>query len=80
MLVLTRRVGESVRIGSEVRVTVLAASGGQIRIGIEAPGHVPVHRQEVYDRIVDANVEAASLPDVDLGTLFSTKPDEGEKA
>lgn len=61
MLVLTRRAGESVRIGSEIRVTVLSAAGGQIRIGIEAPSRIAVHREEVFDRIVAANLEAAAV-------------------
>jgi carbon storage regulator len=51
MLILTRRVGEDIIIGDDVVVSVLSASGGQIRIGIEAPKDISVHRQEVYDRI-----------------------------
>ncbi len=66
MLVLTRRAGESVRIGSEIRITVISSAGGQVRIGIEAPGRVAVHREEVFDRIVAANVEAASVETGDL--------------
>lgn len=66
MLVLTRRAGESVRIGSEIRVTILSATGGQVRIGIDAPARITVHREEVFDRIVAANVEAASIGVVDL--------------
>ncbi|MCP5055593.1 MAG: carbon storage regulator CsrA [bacterium] len=66
MLVLTRRAGESVRIGSEIRITVISSAGGQVRIGIEAPGRVAVHREEVFDRIVAANVEAASVETEDL--------------
>ena len=61
MLVLTRKAGESVRIGADVRVTVVSASGGQVRIGIEAPGDVRVHREEVYERIARANLDAAQL-------------------
>jgi len=51
MLVLTRRVGEKLLIGTDVQVTVLAVSGEQVRVGIAAPKHVPVHREEVYERI-----------------------------
>ncbi len=51
MLVLTRKVGETLRIGDEVKVTVLGIKGNQVRIGIDAPKNVPVHRQEVYERI-----------------------------
>ena len=52
MLILTRRVGESIRIGDDICVTIMSRKGnGQIRIGIEAPEHVAIHREEVYDRI-----------------------------
>ncbi len=51
MLILTRRVGETVMIGDEVTVTVLAVNGNQVRVGINAPKSVPVHREEIYERI-----------------------------
>jgi len=51
MLILTRRVGESLRIGDEVSVTVLGIKGSQVRIGVNAPKSVSVHREEVYERI-----------------------------
>lgn len=51
MLILTRRVGEAVMIGEEVTVTVLGVKGNQIRIGINAPKRVAVHREEIFDRI-----------------------------
>ena len=53
MLILTRRIGESLRIGDEVSVTVLGIKGSQVRIGVNAPKSVSVHREEVYDRIND---------------------------
>lgn len=60
MLVLTRRAGESVMIGDDVIVTVLEARGDVIRLGIEAPREVQVHREEVYRELQAANREAAS--------------------
>ena len=51
MLVLTRWVGETIVIGDNIKVSVLAANGNQIRIGIEAPRDVAVHREEIYQRI-----------------------------
>ncbi len=51
MLILSRRFGESIRIGDDVEIKILNIKGNQVRIGIAAPNEVPVHRQEVYDRI-----------------------------
>jgi carbon storage regulator len=51
MLILTRRVGETVRIGDDVTVTVLSVKGTQVRIGIDAPKTVVVHREEIFERI-----------------------------
>ena len=51
MLVLTRRIGESLMIGSRVTVTVVAVKGSQIRIGVNAPKSIPVHREELYERL-----------------------------
>jgi len=51
MLILTRRIGESLMVGDEVTITVLGINGNQVRIGINAPKDLPVHREEVYDKI-----------------------------
>jgi len=53
MLVLSRKPGESVTIGDEVRITVLSISGKQVRIGIEAPSDIAVHREEIYNKIAN---------------------------
>lgn len=51
MLILTRKVGETLMIGDEIEVTILSLKGNQVRIGVNAPKDVPVHREEIYDRI-----------------------------
>ena len=51
MLILTRRVGESIMIGDDTKVVVLSVQGSQVRVGIDAPSDVTVHREEIYERI-----------------------------
>lgn len=53
MLILTRRIGERLMIGDDVTVTVLGAKGNQIRLGVSAPEDMPIHREEIYQRIVE---------------------------
>ncbi|MEW6386760.1 MAG: carbon storage regulator CsrA [Thermodesulfobacteriota bacterium] len=66
MLILTRKSGEGLFIGDEIRVTVLEIRGKQIRLGIEAPAHVVVLREEIYRRVQEQNLQAAGVKEVDL--------------
>ena len=67
MLTLTRRAGETIRIGNQIRVIVREVRGRQVRIGVEAPDEVPIHREEIYLRIREENTGAAdrSAPDIE---------------
>lgn len=57
MLILTRRISESIIIGDDVKITVLGVKGNQVRLGIDAPKHLSVHREEIYERIKHENKE-----------------------
>ena len=59
MLVLSRKIGEVITIGTSVKITVLSFDRGIVRLGIEAPKTIPVHRKEVYDKIIELNQIAA---------------------
>ena len=52
MLILTRKLGETLIIGDDIKVSVLGVKGGQVRIGIEAPDNVSIHREEIYEKIM----------------------------
>ena len=58
MLVLTRKLGENIRIGDSVKITVLEVRSGQVKLGIEAPPEIKVHREEIYARIQEENRRA----------------------
>ena len=60
MLILTRKLGESIAIGDDIKITFLDIKGKQLRIGIEAPKQVSVHRDEIYQAIQEQNLQAAA--------------------
>jgi carbon storage regulator len=69
VLVLTRRAGESVVIGDDIRVTVVEVRGDVVRLGIDAPRDVKVHREEVHRAVSEANAAAAAASDDDIQRL-----------
>jgi carbon storage regulator len=75
VLVLGRRVGEGIMIGHDIKVTVLVVAGDKVRIGIDAPPNVQVHREEVYLEIQQANVQAASTVTDDVAGLTAALQD-----
>lgn len=80
MLVLTRRRGEGVTIGPDIRVVVLGMKGGQVRLGIEAPLAVEVHRDEVYARIQDENRLSSRTQVVPLEAFLRLVPTQRRTA
>lgn len=60
MLVLSRKIGEIIVIGNSIKITVLGYDRGFVKLGIEAPRSIPVHRKEIYDKIIDINRQAST--------------------
>lgn len=71
MLILTRKIGESIRIGDDIAISVIDIRGNQVRLGIEAPRNVMVHRQEVYALIEEQNEQAAKVSRNDKALIQS---------
>lgn len=80
MLVLTRKPGESLRIGDDIRITVVEIDGSNIKIGIDAPRSVSIYREEVYLRIKEENQAAVAKTEVDMGLLTQLFGKKGPKA
>lgn len=77
MLVLTRKVNQSIVIGDEIEVVVLEVRGEQVRIGVRAPRTIAVHRKEIYEQIRQENLNAASVSTDDLTNLQARLAKEG---
>jgi carbon storage regulator len=76
MLILTRKLGETIAIGDDIKITFLDIKGKQIRIGVEAPKNVSVHRGEIYQMIQEQNLQAA-LTDTKLPDIWSKLTERG---
>lgn len=79
MLILTRKLGESITIGDDIKVTVLGIYGRQVRLGIEAPLKVVVHREEIYVKIQNENQKAARTIKEDLVNVMQVLKDKIKK-
>ena len=66
MLILSRRPGESVHLGDDIKITILSVKGQQIKLGLEVPEHMPVYREEIYLKVQTQNASALELDNNDL--------------
>ena len=73
MLILTRKVGECITIGDQIRIYVVDIRGKQVRLGVEAPASAKVHREEVYERILEENRSASQVALTSLSELTGRK-------
>jgi len=71
MLILTRKLGESIAIDDRIKITVISLKGNQVKLGIEAPADTKVYRQEIYAKIMEANQQAATTPQQDLTAIHA---------
>jgi carbon storage regulator len=74
MLVLTRKLGESIAIDDRITITVIALRGNQVKLGIDAPAETKIYRQEIYAKIMEANKQAATTRQQDLSAMRTLWP------
>lgn len=79
MLVLTRKLGEGIVIGDDITITIVEMKGGNVRIGIEAPRDKKIYRQEIFNRVVEENREAAQWHMTDLDKLSDNLSERKKK-
>ena len=66
MLILTRKLGEKINIGDDIMVTLLEIKGAQVKLGIDAPKHIGIHRNEIYEKIREENLRSSNISSSDL--------------
>jgi len=69
LLVLTRKLGEKIQIGDDISIVIMEVKGKQVKLGIEAPSNIKIHREEVYQKIQDENIRASNIEITDLSEL-----------
>ena len=80
MLILTRKIGQSIRIGDDIIVKIVEIDGSQIKIGIEAPKGVAIFREELYEKLKESNIEALKTSkELNLDAIISLEEKKGDK-
>ena len=69
MLVLTRKLGEKIQIGDDISILIMEVKGKQVKLGIEAPSNIKVHREEIYQKIQEENINASNVGITDFSEL-----------